>query len=212
MKANFYTIVFSFLMTTASLIGSFIIEINAESISHSNYLSNILIGIFASGILLLVSAIIGFKTCKKEYYLNISNELYGVINVISEFNERLTNCSCESTAKYIVSILSSLDTIRLLFLGFKGFRKSERDRIIESLVVELHRYLSLLNELGSNDEKIKKGKIGAKDHETAYLLLVNAMCEITNNKLILLKNRLFETTNKAKDWEELHSILDEEPN
>lgn len=208
MKANFFTIILSFIITIASFIGSLLIELCCEPFSHSEYVINILIGVFASGILLLVSSVIGYKSCKNEYYLNVSSELISVIDIISEFNEELTNHTCQSTSKYISAIFSKLDNIKLQFMNTIGFRKSKRDKIIESIIVELFRYLLMLNELGNLNNKLKKHILSEKQYQTDFDVIVKEMDGFYNNKLKFLKDKLLNLTNKSIKSKSMNSILD----
>ena len=158
MKSNFVTLICSSIITLIALIGSLIIEFGFAPFAHSDYYTNILLGIFASGLLLVVASIIGYASCKNDYYIRISDELISTSDIIILFTDELQNKTCQSTQRYVSTILEKFNTAKLLYSSEVGFYKSKRDRLIEVLLVKLIGYLELQKILDDYNQKLRKKK------------------------------------------------------
>ena len=200
MKSNFITIIFSSIITLAALIGSLIIEFCFEPFLHSDYYTNILLGVFASGLLLVVASIIGYASCKNDYYLHISDELISTADIIILFTEELTNRTCQSTQRYVSMINSKFNNAKLLYSSEIGFHKSKRDRLIEVLLVKLLGYLQLQKKLDDYNIKLKNNEICLEEYEESFNEIVKEMSRFSHNDLENAKIKLLEISDKSKKW------------
>lgn len=211
MKANYYTFLISTILTILSFVTSLLITVFTSSSNIMTFISNILIGIVASGILLIVSSLIGYINCKKSYYSTIVNNLYRITSIIEDFTVELSNKTCESSSKYVSEILSTFYSIRLDFLDYKPFlnRKHKIDIIIESYVVELIRFLLILNQLTELDVQLKTQKINMNSHQEGYSIVAAELNKAYNSSLTKLYDMLKDTSSNFSKDKALHSILDD---
>lgn len=204
MKSNFITIIFSSIITLAALIGSLIIEFCFEPFLHSDYYTNILLGVFASGLLLVVASIIGYVSCKNDYYLRISDELISTSDIIILFTDELQNKTCQSTQRYVSTIIEKFNTVKLLYSSEVGFRKSKRDTLIEILLLKLIGYLELQKLLDDYNQKLRKKEICIEEYTESFDAIVEEMARFSHNDLENAKIKLLEISDKSKKWGRLN--------
>ncbi len=133
------------------------------------------------------------------------------MSVIEDFAVKLSNRTCESSSKYYSEIYSTFDSIRLDFLDYKPFlkRKHKIDIIIESYVVELMRFLLILDQLTRLNVQLRTNIINMKSYQEGYSVIVAELNKAHDLSLAKLYDMLKETTSNFPKDEGLHSILDD---
>lgn len=207
MKSNFVTLICSSIITLIALIGSLIIEFGFAPFAHSDYYTNILLGIFASGLLLVVASIIGYASCKNDYYIRISDELISTSDIIILFTDELQNKTCQSTQRYVSTILEKFNTAKLLYSSEVGFYKSKRDRLIEVLLVKLIGYLELQKILDDYNQKLRKKEICIEQYTESFDAIVEEMARFSHDDLEKAKIELLEISDELKKWGRIRSKI-----
>lgn len=207
MKSNFVTLICSSIITLIALIGSLIIEFGFAPFAHSDYYTNILLGIFASGLLLVVASIIGYASCKNDYYIRISDELISTSDIIILFTDELQNKTCQSTQRYVSTILEKFNTDKLLYSSEVGFYKSKRDRLIEVLLVKLIGYLELQKILDDYNQKLRKKEICIEQYTESFDAIVEEMARFSHDDLEKAKIELLEISDESKKWGRIRSKI-----
>ena len=207
MKSNFVTLICSSIITLIALIGSLIIEFGFAPFAHSDYYTNILLGIFASGLLLVVASIIGYASCKNDYYIRISDELISTSDIIILFTDELQNKTCQSTQRYVSTILEKFNTAKLLYSSEVGFYKSKRDRLIEVLLVKLIDYLELQKILDDYNQKLRKKEICIEQYTESFDAIVEEMARFSHDDLEKAKIELLEISDESKKWGRIRSKI-----
>ena len=207
MKSNFVTLICSSVITLIALIGSLIIEFGFAPFAHSDYYTNILLGIFASGLLLVVASIIGYASCKNDYYIRISDELISTSDIIILFTDELQNKTCQSTQRYVSTILEKFNTAKLLYSSEVGFYKSKRDRLIEVLLVKLIGYLELQKILDDYNQKLRKKEICIEQYTESFDAIVEEMARFSHDDLEKAKIELLEISDESKKWGRIRSKI-----
>ncbi len=207
MKSNFVTLICSSIITLIALIGSLIIEFGFAPFAHSDYYTNILLGIFASGLLLVVASIIGYASCKNDYYIRISDELISTSDIIILFTDELQNKTCQSTQRYVSTILEKFNTAKLLYSSEVGFYKSKRDRLIEVLLVKLIGYLELQKILDDYNQKLRKKEICIEQYTESFDAIVEEMARFSHDDLEKAKIELLEISDESKKWGRIRSKI-----
>ena len=207
MKSNFVTLICSSIITLIALIGSLIIESGFAPFAHSDYYTNILLGIFASGLLLVVASIIGYASCKNDYYIRISDELISTSDIIILFTDELQNKTCQSTQRYVSTILEKFNTAKLLYSSEVGFYKSKRDRLIEVLLVKLIGYLELQKILDDYNQKLRKKEICIEQYTESFDAIVEEMARFSHDDLEKAKIELLEISDESKKWGRIRSKI-----
>ena len=207
MKSNFVTLICSSIITLIALIGSLIIEFGFAPFAHSDYYTNILLGIFASGLLLVVASIIGYASCKNDYYIRISDELISTSDIIILFTDELQNKTCQSTQRYVSTILEKFNTAKLLYSSEVGFYKSKRDRLIEVLLVKLIGYLEIQKILDDYNQKLRKKEICIEQYTESFDAIVEEMARFSHDDLEKAKIELLEISDESKKWGRIRSKI-----
>lgn len=177
-------IVCTILISLASMI-EYKIFINISS--HKDYFENILLGAFASGLLVLIPSIISYYHEKKQYYLDIytiaNKLLYNILEVISH----MENCPKD---KELVS--NMFDAVSIRYDEFVSqysqftyfFCFCDRDKLIESILNEVTKYILIQEKLLKLSRKLKDKEINLKTYTDLFNKIRIEIIHTYKNKLI----------------------------
>lgn len=151
-----------------------------SSASHFDFYKNILMGIFTSGLLVLIPAIVGFFHERKQYYLQIyqtgntllitSLEILKLIERNSQEKLKLEKLFNNFSISY-----TELITCYSNFTYFIFFTK--KDKLIESIVIEVKRYSLFIELLFDKSQELSDGVINEQEYRIWFEKLRKEMID-----------------------------------
>ena len=136
--------------------------------------------------------------------MRISDELISTSDIIILFTDELQNKTCQSTQRYVSTIIEKFNTVKLLYSSEVGFRKSKRDTLIEILLLKLIGYLELQKLLDDYNQKLRKKEICIEEYTESFDAIVEEMARFSHNDLENAKIKLLEISDKSKKWGRLN--------
>jgi len=158
---------------------------------HKEYYENIFLGAFTSGLLVLIPSIVSYRNEKKQYYLNvfsISNKLlYDALEIIrymenySQDKELICNTFGAVSIQYdeFISQYSQ-------FTYF--FHFSDKDKLLESIINEITRYILIQEELLKDAKMLKNNEINLETYTDCFNTAKKEIIDTFKNKFISYQN------------------------
>lgn len=169
MKLYRNMIVCMIIISLISLVIGFIIEYERiGGNSHYQFYENVIMGIFASSILTLITSVIGYVREKKQFFIifyqNVSNALSTTIDVI------------DSMKKHSQKFYSLIDKLKDYndYFGIAieenccFFKKSEHIKLLESSITEIVKIIKTLSVLFPYIKQLKEGKISIEEYSAIF--------------------------------------------
>jgi hypothetical protein len=189
MKIYKKTIVWMILVCIIFLSLASILEFNLfiKVSYHKDYYENILLGAFASGLLVLIPSIVSYSNEKKQYYLNaysISNKLlYGALEIISYMENYSQDKELVSNTFSAVSI--QYDEFISQYSQFTYFfHFSNRDKLIESIVNEITKYILIQEEWLKVVKMLKDNQINLDTYTDCFNQIRREIIDTFKHKFI----------------------------
>ncbi|MGG7195879.1 hypothetical protein ACQPUI_04000 [Clostridium butyricum] len=193
MKIYKKTIICMIIMCAAFLSLSLMLEFNIlMNISyHKDYLENTFLGIFASGLLVLIPSIVSYYYEKKQYYLDIYNIaaklLYSSLEIIKYFEEHCQDGQLVSNMFDVFSMrYDELISKYSQFTYFFYF--SERDKLIESILNEITKYYLIHEEILKLSKQLKEKKINLETYTDCFEKVKEELVDTYKNTFINYQN------------------------
>lgn len=177
-------IVCTILISLASII-EYKIFINVSY--HKDYFENIFLGAFASGLLVLIPSIISYCHEKKQYYLDIytiaNKLLFNILEIISYLENYSQDKELVSNTFDAVSI--QYDEFISQYSKFTYFfRFCDRDKLIESILNEVTKYILIQEEMLKIGKMFKNNEINLETYTYCFDKIRREMIETYKNKFI----------------------------
>lgn len=187
-------------VSVISLILSVLLEFNIvlKSIEHKDYYINLLMGIFVSGILVILTSVTQFIFQKRDYYIRIlraeNNLVFLSLNIMTCMEEHSQDSSIyqmfdEFDKNYQVMSIEFIDSCYF-------FKASSRDKLIESIAVETTRFIMIQNELLKYAKDFKDNKISQVKYNTAFECIREALLNDYKDEFIHYRELLEEEIKK----------------
>lgn len=196
-KTILYTIVVCFVSLSLSIILEFkpCIKSILIIINHVDFFKNLFLGIFASGLLVLIPAIVSYVSNKKQYYITFyqtSNSIFVSALTIITFMEEY----CQDK----IQLNNDFDNISLKFNELTSsysnfdyfFKMNKKDKLIESILLELMRYLLFQDKLLSLSKELKIGKISEDEYKEFFDGIRKEMMETYREEFLKYRKMIDE--------------------
>ena len=179
MKIHKISILCASFISLMSFLSAFFLN---KEICNFEFWTNVLIGIFASSLLLLASSVIGYLTSKKETLHKFENEVYELITQflkISNDNDPYVQMDClQEIAHYSIVNLKNVYGDISFFLDFiKPKKRVNADELYQK-IIEMKKDVSK-----ANDELTKRIVSNAEDFENE---IKNFIEDYTHKKKALM--------------------------
>ena len=197
MKIYKKTIICMLFICAISLILAVSIEFNVfidlSFIPNNNigFFENILLGIFASSLLVLIPSIVSYFHEKNQYYFNIyrlSNKLLS--NSLENIDHIKDYCQnkdlVKKTLEYIYIYYDELILIYSQFTYFTYY--SERDKMIESLVNESTKYILMQEKIVELSMDLEKKNINEETYKKSFNILRKEIIDTYEQRFINYKD------------------------
>lgn len=212
MKIQKTTIITTIPICMICLLSSIILEFKYKNHAHSAYFSNILLGIFASGLLIVVTAIIAYWGEKGRYYKSVFSAINDVIPEIEWIIIKLA----EKDEKFRLSevtpkIEAGMNHIKIEMWNFTHFcKRNRKDAVIDTVIVCIVRITDLLALLHEENDKRHSNVISEANYEAAYNTIVKELYEVSLHQLNWCKKEVTTIISSLGPNRTLESLLDKE--
>ena len=137
---------------------------------HIEYYKNLCLGMFASGLLVLIPAIVQYNTEKSNYYIEmyryLDGLLYNALDIISVMEEYNNNADISKMFDYFGITYNKIVSLYSTFTYF--FRLSKKDRLIESTINETTRFIMIQEEILKYSNKLKAKEISEGEYKECF--------------------------------------------
>ncbi|WP_188892801.1 hypothetical protein [Paenibacillus radicis (ex Gao et al. 2016)] len=167
---------------------------------------NIMLGLFSSSFLVLIVSLLAYFHEKKKYYLLVLDDIRGVLfSCLAIINVLKNRDSSISTAVLYGQITSKLGSVKALMLEYEYFiRRNEKDKIIDSSLVEVIRFQGLYDIILEKTIVYQRNEVSLKEYEIwfnniskeliGFESIINSCQELLlNNSKSLIKDRKLES-------------------
>lgn len=175
MKVGKKTIIIMLIICVIVLCVSFLLEYincNAEIVEkmHIEFYKNLCLGMFASGLLVLIPAIVQYNTEKSNYYVDmhqyLDSLLYDALDIMSVMEKYDRNADI---AKKFDSFAITYNKIVSLYSSFTYFFiLTKKDKLIESIINETTKFIMIQVELLKQSKKMKNQEITENEYNTWF--------------------------------------------
>lgn len=202
MKLHKKTIICMLILSLVSIIMSLFIELKVICIkNHEQYIANILMGIFASGILILISSVIAFTIEKNKFYLLCYIELNKLLaNVIEIIRVMEFNIQGAKTSEYFKEIKISFQNLHLTLGEYTCFFKQDKripkiKNILEATLIfcKIHELLDKAN------YDLSIHEINMAEYTTAFETIKNEMVNEHKQKFVGYQKEILNLHQKSID-------------
>lgn len=137
MKYNFYIFIISTIITTFSFGLSLVLKLNNID---NDYLLNVLIGVFGSGLLTSISSLTTYIKEKNNYHVQVLKDIHRVLGLI---NSIIIDSNCVQLGyntdyfEKIKQIELSIEEIKMYYYFHNYNRFSKRDKLIREEIIYL---------------------------------------------------------------------------
>ncbi len=212
MKASKKTIIIMLVICVLALGSSICLEFAGfnEAIEvkyHIGYFENIALGIFASGLLVLIPTIVQYNIEKNTFYIEMfkysDSILYWALEIIScmeNYNQHGV------VSKYFDDFGLTYNKLISRYSTFTYFYKlTKKDKLIESIINETTKFIMIQKEVLELSKKLKRNEITYKAYEESFEVVREEMKktykeEFMNYKIFLekymkdiLENKILKT-------------------
>lgn len=197
MKTGKKTIIIMIFMCVVTLCVSICLEFinicaEIELKYHIEYFENISLGVFASGLLVLIPTIVQFNIEKNNYYIEMfrysDNILYVSLDIISAMEEYDQNAEI---SKNFDSFGLAYNQIVSRYSTFEFFFKlSKKDKLIESILNEITKFIMIQEELLKLSKKLKNFEIANDDYEDSFNIVREEMITVYKKNFKIYRNDL----------------------
>ncbi|RKI99178.1 hypothetical protein D7X87_25750 [bacterium D16-54] len=194
MKVSKKTIIIMLVICVIVLGVSFILEYinyDAEIANqmHIDFYKNLCLGMFASGLLVLIPAIVQYNTEKSNFYIEmyryLDSLLYNTLDIISVMEKydrdaRISKMFDEFGITYnkVVSLYSTFSCF---------FTLSKKDRLIESVINETTKFMMIQEELLNLSKKLKVKEISEGEYAECFEVVRTEIIKTYQDKFILYR-------------------------
>lgn len=172
---------------------------------HIDFYKNLLLGMFASGLLVLIPAVIQYNTEKSNFYIEmyryLDSLLYNTLDIISVMEKYDRNAKISKmfddfgiTYNKVVSLYSTFSCFFML---------SKKDRLIESVINETTRFMMIQEELLKLSKKLKVKEISEEEYEEYFEVFRAEIIKSYQDKFILYRKYIEKHMRSLLDNREL---------
>ena len=179
-------------ISLACLLGSLALEFLCADFPHAGYASNILIGVFASGLLIAVTSLVSYFGEKAKYYKAAFREVKEALFITDFLICALKNKNKDFLFREAVQELDAKrSNIQMEMWNFsKLIRRNRKDRIIDESVDCLARIAKNVQYLLEQSELYKSGRISQDDYFYAYREMADKLSKTYRPNVIICKNNV----------------------
>lgn len=194
MKFSKKTIIIMSIICVSVLCMSFILEYmdydtKIAKQMHIEFYKNLCLGMFASGLLVLIPAVVQYNTEKNNFYIAmyryLDNLLYNSLDIISVMEQYDRNAQ---TSKMFDGFGLTYNKVVSLYSTFTCFfMLSKKDRLIESVINETTRFMMIQGELLKLSKKLKVKEISESEYKECFEVVRTKIIKLYQDKFILYR-------------------------
>ena len=211
MKIQKRIVLFTIPVCAICLILSAMIEFGVINHNHAGYFSNLLLGIFASGLLVIAAALVTYFGEKEKYYKLLFSTMSDVLLhtefLIVELNRKSENFK---SSEVIKCIQRDMNCIRIEMWNFSPFVKPNRkDKIVDTVAGCIVKISSILDLLQDANVKLYSGEISRADYTQIYNVIVDELSKTNLPQIKKCKNEVDKIIRSLTPNRELACLFDE---
>ena len=212
MRTYMHTILISIPFCIICLVCSIMLEFGFVCIKSNSFYANIFLGLFASGILIIMTSVISFYNEKKQYYMNVFLNLSKSISVIKLFIEELNVKNKDIKYNtFVEEIKSNLDLIKFAMWEYTSFfHRNHKDIIIDSVVVIIVKFLLVQNELIRLSNQLRREEINMETYTQCFDKITNELVYTYLPKFVKCEEEVQSIINKLVKDRTLKNIFEED--
>ncbi len=198
-------------ITLIFLILGFLVEFWLPIFPHSGFLSSILLGIFASGLLIVITSWVAFLSEKGRYYRTVFSLCSEILSLTITLIEGLKEEDCTlRSGEFIAEIGVKVSQLKIEMWDFTCFfRRGRKDTLVDSVALYIAKVSVLLNELLKYSWMLYRKGLSRGDYNEVYRLLVKEICGTYLPQLQDLLKLVKETGDSLIKDRTLHSIFND---
>ena len=170
---------------------------------HIEYHKNLCLGMFASGLLVLIPAIVQYNTEKSNYYIEmhryLDGLLYNALDIISVMEDN--NADISKMFDYFGITYNKIVSLYSTFTYF--FRLSKKDRLIESTINEATRFIMIQEEILKCSNKLKAKEISEDEYKECFNVFMAELINSYQGKFISYRKSIEKNMKGLLDNREL---------
>lgn len=172
---------------------------------HIEYYKNLCLGMFASGLLVLIPTIVQYNTEKSNYYIEmyryLDGLLYNALDIISVMEEYNNNADISKMFDYFGITYNKIVSLYSTFTYF--FRLSKKDRLIESTINETTRFIMIQEEILKYSNKLKAKEISEGEYKDCFDVFTAELINSYQGKFISYRKSIEKNMKGLLDNREL---------
>ena len=158
---------------------------------------------FASGLLVLIPAIVQYNTEKSNYYIEmhryLDGLLYNALDIISVMEDN--NADISKMFDYFGITYNKIVSLYSTFTYF--FRLSKKDRLIESTINEATRFIMIQEEILKCSNKLKAKEISEDEYKECFNVFMAELINSYQGKFISYRKSIEKNMKGLLDNREL---------
>lgn len=170
---------------------------------HIEYHKNLCLSMFASGLLVLIPAIVQYNTEKSNYYIEmhryLDGLLYNALDIISVMEDN--NADISKMFDYFGITYNKIVSLYSTFTYF--FRLSKKDRLIESTINEATRFIMIQEEILKCSNKLKAKEISEDEYKECFNVFMAELINSYQGKFISYRKSIEKNMKGLLDNREL---------
>ena len=210
MKVSKKTIIIMLVICVSVLCISFILEYMSYDTEiskqmHIEFYKNLCLGMFASGLLVLIPAVVQYNTEKNNFYIAmyryLDSLLYNSLDIISVMEQYDRNAQMSKMFDCFGLTYNKVVSLYSTFTCF--FMLSKKDRLIESVINETTRFMMIQEELLKLSKKLKANEMSEGEYEKSFEVFRTEIIKSYQDKFILYRKYIEKNMKGLLDNREL---------
>lgn len=193
------------------LLLSTVLEFTITNCPHISYFSNLLVGIFASGLLVTATALVTYFVEKEKYYKllfsTMSDMLLNTEYLIIELRNKRKNFH---SSEVIKNIQSAMNCIRIEMWNYSSFGRSNyKDKIVDTVVGCVIKISLILDVLQNANVELSSGNITITDYTQKYNAVVDELAKTNLSQIKVCKTEVDKVIRSLTPNRDLACLFDE---
>ena len=186
-----------------------VIDIEIARKMHFEYFKNLFLGVFVSGILVLITAMVQYNIEKNNYYISMYRYLdillYSALNILSEM---IPSDSFISVPKLSDFSIVYNKTVYLYSTFVCIFNLSKKDRLIESVINEVSKFKMMQEKLLEQYNKFERNELSESDCKKVIETYEENFGKKYTDEFSFYRRQIEENMKSLLDKRELKTYID----